>query len=225
MEHKLKNPYISVVKGAVCSCGGSQNWSARWDIRRCGCGAVAMTDLALYLRRYHGCDGPDLPDPVPLEDYDKLCTALQRKYLPMIPPVGINGLSLAMGLDLYFRIHRIPLRALWGVRAKNIWNAMAQMLDRDLPVIFSVGQNIPRVWENDKLNLYIRREDGAYVAVSRVRAHYMTALAMDDTWLTVSSWGRQYYIHRQEYEDYGKYHSMALVNNVVWLKAVEKKGE
>ena len=224
MAHRLKNPYISVSRGALRSYGSSQDWSERWDIRRCGCGAIAMTDLVLYLRRYHGCDGPDLPDPAPLEAYDRLCTKLQRKYLPMVPPVGINGLSLALGLDLYFRIHKIPLRAFWGVRAKNIWTAMADLLDRDLPVIFSVGQNIPRVWENHRLNLYIRRSDGTYVAASRVKAHYMTVTAMDDTWLTVSSWGRQYYIHRGEYEDYGKKHSIALVNNLVWLKAVTNKG-
>ena len=50
----------------------------------------------------------------------------------------------------------------------------------------------------------------------------MTVTAMGDTWLTVSSWGRQYYIHRGEYEEYGKQHSIALVNNLVWMKAVEK---
>lgn len=218
MAHQLKHPYPSVRDGAVCSYGGNQNRSARWDLRRCGCGVIAMADLALYLKRYHGCDGPDLPDPVPLEDYDRLCGSLQLKYLPMLPPAGINGIGLAIGLDLYFRIHRVPLRAFWGVRVKNIWTAMADMLDRDLPVIFSVGQNIPRVWENHRLNLYRKSDSGVYTAVSRVKAHYMTVTAMDDTWLTVSSWGRQYYTHRGEYEEYGKRHSIALVNNLVWLK-------
>ena len=223
MEHQLKHPYISVQNGAVRSYGGNQNWSVRWDLRRCGCGVIAMADLALYLKRYHGCDGPDLPDPVPLEDYDRLCGSLQLKYLPMLPPVGINGLTLAAGLDLYFRIHKIPLRACWGVRARNFWTAMADMLDRDLPVIFSVGQNLPRIWENHKLNLYRKSSGGVYTAVSRVKAHYMTVTAMDDTWITVSSWGRQYYIHRSEYEEYGKRHSITLVNNLVWLKPTAGK--
>ena len=224
MEHRLKHPYIRVVREGICSFGGSQNWSARWDLRQCGCGAIAMTDLALYLKRYHGCDGPELPDPAPLADYDRLCGSLQLKYLPMLPPVGINGLSLAIGLDLYFRFHKIPLRAFWGVRAKNIWTTMADMLDRDLPVIFSVGQNIPRVWEDHKLNLYVRRADGACTAVSRVKAHYMTVTAMDDNWMTVSSWGRQYLINRQEYEEFGRRYSIPLVNNLVWLKPISGKG-
>ena len=218
--HALQHPYLSVLHANTRSYGGRQQWSARWDLRRCGCGAVAMTDLVLYLARYHGCDGPAEAalDPVPLADYDRLCSRLQLKYLPMIPPAGILGPTLAAGISLYCRIHKIPLTAFWGVRTKNFWTAMADMLDRDLPVIFSVGQNLPFIWQRQKLNLYKKTADGVYTAVSRVNAHYMTATALDDTWMTVSSWGKQFYIHRGEYEAYGKEHSIPLVNNLVWLK-------
>ena len=221
MEHSLAHPYISVRSGAMQSFGGNQNWSARWDLRRCGCGAVAMTDLIVYLKRSHGCDGPDLPEPIPLETYDRLCSRLQLKYLPMLPPVGINGISLAIGISAYCKAHGIPLRASWSVKVKDFWTAMADMLDRDLPVIFAVGQNIPFVWQNHKVDLYQKTADGRYTAVSRVRAHYMTVTAMDDTWLTDSSWGKKYYIHRGEYAEYGKKHSIALVNNLLWLKMVQ----
>ena len=66
--HALQHPYPSVLHANTRSYGGRQQWSARWDLRRCGCGAVAMTDLVLYLARYHGCDGPAeaAVDPVPL---------------------------------------------------------------------------------------------------------------------------------------------------------------
>lgn len=221
MTHELKHPWPSVQRDQACSYGGSQTWSARWDLRKCGCGAVAMTDLTLYLTRHHGADGPDLPDPAPLADYDALCGSLQRRYLPMVPPVGINGISLAIGISAYCKAHGIPLRASWGVKVKDFWTAMADMLDRDLPVIFAVGQNIPFVWQNHKVDLYQKTADGRYTAVSRIRAHYMTVTAMDDTWLTVSSWGKKYYIHRGEYAEYGKKHSIALVNNLLWLKTVQ----
>ena len=220
--HRLQHPYPSVQRGSAVSYGGSQTWSARRDLRLCGCGAIAMTDLALYLARYHGYDGPALPVPAPLEDYDALCSRLQRRYLPMIPPFGINGLSLAAGISLYCRLRKIPLQAFWGVRTKNFWTAMTDMLDRDLPVIFSVGQNLPCIWQKQTLNLYKQTGDGIYTAVSRVRAHYMTATALDDTWMTVSSWGKQYYIHRDEYEQYGRKHSIALVNNLVWLRPMDQ---
>ena len=139
--HALQHPYPSVLHANTRSYGGRQQWSARWDLQRCGCGAVAMTDLVLYLARYHGCDGPAEAalDPVPLAEYDRLCSRLQLKYLPMIPPAGILGPTLASGISLYCRIHKIPLTAFWGVRTKNFWTAMADMLDRDLPVVFSIG--------------------------------------------------------------------------------------
>ncbi len=218
--HALKHPYPSVLREETVSYGGNQNWSARRDLRLCGCGAVAMTDLVCYLTRYHGCRGPEIgqTDPIPLDVYDRLCSSLQRKYLPMIPPMGITGFHLAAGLGLYFQIHRIGLRPFWGVRSKNFWTAMADMLERDLPVIFAVGPNFPFVWQQHKLNLYRKTADGRYVAVSRVKAHYMTATGLDENWMRVSSWGREYYIHREEYTRYGKQHSLALTNNLLWLK-------
>ena len=219
--HRLQHPYPAVAKGAAVSCGGNQNWSSRWDLRRCGCGAVAMTDLVLYLTRHHGWDGPAEAalDPVPLADYDRLCSSLQRKYLPMVPPVGVNGLALAAGVSLYCKFHQIPLRACWGVPTRNFWSVMAELLDRDLPVVFAVGPNFPFVWQQHKLNLY-RKHGDVYTAVSRVKAHYMTATALDGEWITVSSWGKQFYIHRGEYEAYGRQHSVALVNNLLWLRDV-----
>lgn len=217
---ELKNPYPAVQKEHTVSYGGNQNWSARRDLRSCGCGVIAMADLALYLARYHGCDGPAeaVLDPVPLEAYDKLCSRLQLRYLPMVPPLGINGLGLAAGISLYFRIHRIPLTAFWGVRTGNFWSAMADMLDRDLPVVFAIGPNFPFVWQKHRLNLYKKMTDGRYVAVSRVKAHYITATGLDENWVKISSWGKEYYIHREEYVQYGKNHSFALVNNLLWLK-------
>ena len=218
--HRLQHPYPSVIKGEICSFGGNQVWSGRWDLRKYGCGAVAMTDLILYLTRHHGVDGPKEAtlDPIPLADYDRLCSRLQRRYLTMIPPSGINGLSLAAGISLYCTIHRIPLRAFWGVRTGRLWSAVSEMLDRDLPVILAAGPNFPAVWQKHKLKLYRKTPDGTYVAVSGAAGHYMTVTAMDDTWLTVSSWGKQYWIHRGEYEAYGRSHSIPLVNNILFLR-------
>ena len=52
---QLLHPYPAVDWAAGGSFGGSQSRSSKWQIRKCGCGAVAMTDLLLYLARYHGC--------------------------------------------------------------------------------------------------------------------------------------------------------------------------
>ena len=218
--HGLKHAYPIIQNQAQCSYGGNQRWLRRRDLQQCGCGVVAMADLALYLTRHHGFDGPEeaVQDPVPLEAYDRLCSRLQLRYLPMVPPLGITGVGLAAGIGLYFRMHGIPLQAFWGVRTKNLWSAMADMLDRDLPVIFAIGPNFPIVWAKHRLNLYRKTPDGRYVAVSRVKGHYITATGLDETWVQISSWGKEYYIHREEYEQYGKQHSLSLTNNLLWLR-------
>ncbi len=221
MQHTLQHPYISV--GPNGSYGGNQVALSRKGLQQCGCGAVAVADFLLYVTRYH--DFEPLPeaehDPIPLEDYDALVSRLQLRYLPMIPPFGITGISLAMGLSLYGQQNHLPLRVCWGVRKKNFWQLMAQMLDRDLPVIFSIGPNVPFIWQKHKLNLY-RKCGDTYIAVSRVSAHFVTATGLDDTWIRISSWGKEYYIHREEYIQYGKAHSLSLAHNLLWISGKDK---
>lgn len=216
MQHSLKHPYISV--GPRGSYGGSQASLRRKGLRQCGCGAVAMTDFLLYVSKYHHLEALSTAqcDPISLSDYDALVSRLQLRYLPMVPPFGITGLSLAAGLSLYSRQHHLPLRACWGVRNRNFFSLMARMLDLDLPVIFSIGPNFPFVWQRHRLNLYRKCED-TYVAVSRVSAHFVTATGLDENWIRISSWGKEYYIHREEYTQYGRAHSLSLAHNLLWI--------
>ena len=218
MVHELQHPYISVQKESLCSFGGNQAWLSRSDLRTCGCGAVAMADFLTYISRYHGFEPlPEASDtPIPLSQYDKLVSRLQLHYLPMVPPFGITGVGLAGGLGLYCKLHAIPLTPFWGVRRKNFWHAMAEMLDRDLPVIFAVGPNFPFVWQQYRLNLYHRCGD-TYLATSRVKGHFLTATGLDETWIKVSSWGKEFYIHRGEYAQYGQTHSLAMAHNLLWI--------
>lgn len=48
-EAKLKNNYISVDTGSVCSFGGSQLWFDKM-IQKCGCSLIAAADVLLYLQ-------------------------------------------------------------------------------------------------------------------------------------------------------------------------------
>lgn len=221
MQHSLKHPYISV--GLNGSYGGNQTTLNRKSLRQCGCGAVAMADFLLYVTKYH--DFEPLPeaecDPIAPSDYDALVSRLQLRYLPMLPPFGITGISMAAGLSLYSQQHHLSLGARWGVQKKNFWQLMAQMLDRDLPVIFSIGPNFPFIWQKHKLNLY-RKCGDTYVAVSRVSAHFVTATGLDENWIRISSWGKEYYIHRGEYTQYGKAHSISLAHNLLWIPGKEK---
>ena len=46
----------------------------------------------------------------------------QRKYLPMVPPFGINGLSLAAGMNAYCAFHRLPWRFRWNVTKRDLFS-------------------------------------------------------------------------------------------------------
>ena len=225
MRESLHNPYISVADGASLSYGGSQILLPGKAERAVGCGVIAGLDLLLYLSRWHGDGrgiGLKLPvpaeRPIPLERYNALAQALRRAYLPLIPGHGINGLMLALGLNACLHRAKLPYTAFWGVPYARLWDEMAEMLRQDIPVIFSIGPNFPLFWQHQKLRLYRQRPDGAYLPGPLTHAHYVTVTGMDDEWLRIASWGRQYFIRREEYLAYVKEHSARLVSNILLVK-------
>lgn len=208
-EFYLNREFMSVKKGSSASYGGNQVRSGSSVIRRCGCGVIGALDLILYLNgRYH----------ITHEEYDRLCVELSRKYLPLIPPLGINGAAVACGLELYFTRNHMPFKAAWQVTGKNIFDKISAMLNDDIPVIMSIGQNFPRVWQKEKLPLYSIGANGDFIKTASVKAHFVTVTGMDDDWLQISSWGRKYYINKREYISYIKEHSSSFITNVLLVE-------
>lgn len=226
VEHKLEHPIPAIDNNGVLTYGGSQLLSDNSVIKKCGCGVVAAADLFIYAHRYcAGCscdmfDGHGRVLPIPLAKYNEILKSLCRRFFPLTPPFGINGLGLICGINLYFKVHSWPLRAQWGVKYRELWQAIENMIDCDMPVIIAVGPNMPRFWENNQLGLYKRLPDGSFKNIGAVKAHYMTVTAIDDAWLTVSSWGRQYYINRQEYNAYTRAHSNGVLCNIAYIRRV-----
>ena len=209
----LNRKYIQVERNGRLSYGGSQMWSPNKTIRVCGCGPVAVLDTVLYLsgRQSGGMS---------MEDYNRELAALCRSYFPLIRPVGINGVLLALGMNRLLRKYKLPYRAVWAVSAGKFWPRLESLLSQDIPVIFSVGPNFPALWKKHRLSLYRRRPDGSYFAASSAVAHYITATGFDGTWLRVSSWGGEYYINRAEYDEYIRRHSASLVSNMLMLRRI-----
>ena len=222
----LENKYISVESDGTRSYGGSQMLSASKLMRDSGCGVIAALDLLLYLGRFHeDCKCAFFPSSLYGEaldpaEYDSAARALSKSYLPIIPKFGINGIFLAAGLDLFFIRYSIPYRAVWGVGKAKLWQTIEDMLSRDLPVIISVGPNIPLFLRKGKLKLYRELPQGGKKAVCEIKAHYVTVTGMDESWLRISSWGREYYISRAEYTEYIKQYSGSVVSNIVKLRRV-----
>ena len=210
MDKALQNPYISVSYGeGLFSFGGNQRRAQRKITRSCGCGVIACTDLALYLNNH--------PMPIDAKEYNTLAESMRRKYLPLMPRLGTSGWMLALGMNLYFKRNGLKMRASWGVRKSRLRRCVAEMLSRELPVVLSIGQNFPLVWRKTRLNLY-KSTDKGLVAVSSVKAHFVTVTGMDDEWFRVSSWGQEYFIRCSEYTDYVDKHSSWLISNILYIR-------
>ena len=205
---ELKRPYPCVQYGEMGSCGGDQNWFADENFRRCGCGVIACADTLLYLRGRTALSR---------EEYINYVNSL-RKYFPLIPHRGIDGVRLAIGMNLCLRREGLALRAGWSASGRRFWDRLAAMLADDLPVVLSVGPNFPRVWGTETLALYRKTEDGGYVGAERTRAHFLTATGLDGERIRVSSWGQELYIERADYERYMRVNSTALLTNLLQLR-------
>lgn len=220
----LLKPYPSVINGTELSYGGSQTLSDHAVIKKCGCGVVAALDLVIYL-----CSGPyggkgSLSDgqAVPLSAYNKYLRILSRKYFPLIPPFGMNGLVMITGLNRLFQALSLPYRADWKISAIKMESRIAEMLARDIPVILAIGPNFPCVWQQNRLTLYRKTPQGDFWKYSSAKAHYVTVTGMDEEWLRISSWGKELYLSRTEYQGYTASHSTPLLSNIVYIK--EEKG-
>ncbi len=210
----LKYPYLRVSDGVRLSYGGSQMRCESAVIRKCGCGPVAALDTVWYLE-HRG-----QTEPVSLPVYNASLSALCRRYFPLIPPFGINGIAFTVGMNRLLLERRLPYRALWMVSGKKLWSRMEDMLGRDLPVILSVGPNFPVFWHNNSLPFYIRDDDGSFRKAAAAKGHFVTATGIDPDWVRISSWGREYYINRTEYERYAKENSLYAFSNLLFLQKI-----
>ena len=208
MRYELKRPYPRVRTGSALSYGGNQNWFPDANFRSCGCGVIACADTLLYLGGRQTLS---------LEEYLAYAGSL-RRYFPLIPRHGIDGVRLAIGMNLCLRRAGLALRAGWSASAPRFWGRLAGMLSHDLPVVVSIGPNLSLFRDRAKLPLYRRTADGAYREAERTTAHFLTVTALDERWMEVSSWGRQLHIERDAYEQYMRKNSGPLLSNLLYLE-------
>lgn len=216
--------YPTVRNGENCTLGGSQLVAGSALERKVGCGPVAALDLLILLHRRDKSRcrlfREKLPaeNPIPLAVYNELLGTLRRRYFPLIPRFGINGLSLCFGLNAFFIKNRLPYRASWGVSYGKLLRRVREMLGEGLPVICGIGPRFPRFLGRDGLPLYVRHDDGSFRRATQTSAHYVTITDFDDEWLHIVSWGRRYYVRREDFFSYGRRRSLPLVNNILLIK-------
>lgn len=193
--------------------------SGKKTIIDCGCGLVAAADLILYLSRGQGRACPvaeSAGGSYELSSYNAFLDSL-RRYMPIIPPFGINCAVLAAGLQIALRTHGLKHSVRLCVSGERLWERVRVMLENDFPVILAIGPNFPQFWGKNALRLYSRRIDGGYFPALSTKAHFVTATGIDGDWCRISSWGRELYINIPEYNAYVKKHSSSLVSNIIML--------
>lgn len=219
----LKDPYISVAAEGGESYGGRQQSSGDAVISRCGCGVIAAADTLLYMcRRHEGCHIPELAElsgetPLDRDRYYDFVKALNRRYFPLLPPFGMNGLTLMCGMDRFFSRHSMPYAARWGISREKLWDRLAEMLSSDIPAILSVGPNFPLFWRGTQLSLYRPGGDGRYYKAAAAKGHYVVATGLDKDRICISSWGQRYYLDRLEYQRYADESSTSVLSNLLYI--------
>ena len=222
----IKDPYPGIELSSGATFGGDQRKLKSQTLRHCGCGIVAALDLVRYFHLYHhSCKasfftGVEDTVHLPLAVYDLCAVRMQRTFIPALYPFGATVFSLPVGLNQYFKRYHIPLKAAWGVSKEDLWTEMERMLRHNMPVILSIGHQLPVLATGDGLPLY-RNQGEQMVKFTHVRSHYVTVLAMSDHWLKVSSWGTVYYISRKEFLRYRDRSSLNLLCNILKLHVIE----
>ena len=224
----LRHTYLAVKTQADKSFGGNQNWATGYMMRKYGCGGVALGDVLIYLGIHRLPCNTDLLYGMLREDgclsyprYERYLRKMNKRYLGIIPGFGVPNFQLARAMNRYFRHYRIDLRARWCLSSGKMLERIQDSLSKDYPVILAIGQNIP-FWRKKKLTLY-RQENGVYLPATETKAHYVVVTGMENGYLQISSWGKEYFISWKEYQEYGKKYSSFWASNICLIQ--EKKGK
>lgn len=221
----LLHPYPSIHG----SYGGNQSWFANKTMCQGGCGVVAAGDLLLYLSMYRkGCRTEEThglfygDGRISKSRYERYLTMLRRRYLPVLPRLGMPYWVLVLGLNRYFSKHGIALRARWGVLPWNMEVRMKEMLQADIPVILAIGPNFPLFFRKQRLGLYVEEQD-TYRMAAQTKAHFVVATAMREGKVRISSWGKSYVVDWEEYKSYVRKSSNYLMSNLCYIYEIAKR--
>lgn len=194
---------------------GNQMWSSNKTIHDYGCGIVAAFDSFCYLyKKDTGCDFYNHSAP---KLYCEKIEKITKKYFPLVYPFGINGLSLASGINKLFHDHGLNYTAQWVSSEKKLFERINCMLSNDIPVILSIGPNFPKIWGKHGIVFYQKNSMNNLIPVETVLDHYVIVSAIDDEWMAIRSWGLEYYIRISEYKYYVEKYSNYVFSNIVLI--------
>ena len=236
----LKKNYIDV-EGSF---GGNQEWIKEalgtWKGRAIGgygCGLIGASDLLIHILGNGITGHSDSSDnAVGREDYISFIRYMEKRYFHIFPKLGLSGILLAFGLNLYFFFNRRLIRestgcrytARWAVWPSKMLDRIKEMLGNDIPVIISIG---PGFFRKNKLKFYRKTVNASgeetYKQVTETKDHYVTVTGVieakkpddkDIILLEISSWGKKYYVNYAEYRQYVRHNDNYYFSNILYIK-------
>lgn len=230
---QLKKRYIQVDDKQKISFGGNQAWFSEKKLSDFGCGLVASGDILLYLTKTGRIKSTAAElvlrcgEIYEKEVYLNYLRGLEKKYFYVSRLIrGITGFGLAIGFNRFDAGEKSAFKASWGVPVSRIGDVVRRSLEKDIPVLFSVGANFPWVFGKKGVTLY-EKQDGIYKKSTQTRKHYMTITGIEQDDMLgelyqISSWGREYYMSRHEYEEYIHHYSIGLLTNILFIREKKK---
>lgn len=216
---------------------GEPKWYSKLDgdyyLRHSGCGLISVSDVLLYMALTNNRYATELTATVQYEDfgyinynsYYSYILEMEDKYLSILGPLGINGFSIASGVNKYSEDYNLGLNAVWGHDSDKILERIKEMLNNGIPVTLSIGPS-----SDSKIKLYdfdLYTENGPDFVESNhsdTNNHYVTVTGMvidnikKQTVLEVSTWGKIYYIKFEEYMDYISSSSNPVFSNILYIE-------
>lgn len=207
---ELKKSLFQVNNGSEQAYGGAQRWFKKKTAQEVGCGIIACANILAQI-------GEIGEGNLEKDVYMNFTEHLRKFYLPVFPIVGMNGIFMMIGMNLFFLRHKLPYTCYWGAGRKNFDGHIERMLEENIPPVLSVGPNFPNLFGKHRVTFYTKAGE-RYVPGTSTQAHYVSVTGMDEFWYRISSWGKQYYVSKKEYEEYRKKHSGHIVSNILVVK-------
>ncbi len=225
-REELIHPYIAVqAENGRISYGGDQAWLKTPAERSFGCGLIAAADILRYLRRKE--DREELPGDRTLskETYLEEIRVLAGDFR-IRGPLGITGFGIANRMNRIFRREGLPYRSKWSFGRRKLERRIPEMLSADIPVLLSVGPGF--FHKKERLPLYRPDGQGGYRKVQSMRDHYVTVTGRipsetGDSMLRISSWGDEYYVNQDEYEEHVKRCDNFLFSSILYIRKKERQ--
>lgn len=209
---------------------GADEKGGKGSIAASGCGAVAFSDVLLYLagrkEKYQIKETKNYVNRIlEEEEYKEYFNGIFALLGGIIFKKGVSGLKLCLKFNKIARKNHWKLRAGWGISGRRIHDRMEEMLINDIPVILCIPMMLRKKDKDHRLNLYERQPDGRYRRRQSANAHYITVTGIrkeqEDIWLSCSSWGRKYFISRNEYDAFIHNHFMGtILGNVLYIRRI-----